>query len=169
MTQIHLRSVQDLDRFQLKVKMLRAQFPNFQETTVMRVAEETILDEIHKRMRDAKFSEKIINGTVIQRIDILDDKYRIWFRSEFFSPSGFDVALAREKGTRDHFIAPVDADSLSWVGEDGTRRYSKGHTVTGLPALMIIANTLREFTARLLAGVNLRTQNWLDMNLGVFV
>ncbi len=34
-------------------------------------------------------------------------------------------------GTRDHFIKPVKAKALSWV-QNGQRRFSQGHTVSGI-------------------------------------
>jgi len=47
-------------------------------------------------------------------------------------------------GTSRHFIAPVNAPALSWIGKDGVRRYSKGHFVSKINAKPHIIISKRE-------------------------
>jgi len=44
-----------------------------------------------------------------------------------------DVSVFLHAGTKRHFIAPVKKLALSWV-QGGTRRFSKGHFVSGIKA-----------------------------------
>jgi len=44
-----------------------------------------------------------------------------------------DVSVFLHAGTKRHFIAPVKKLALSWV-QSGTRRFSKGHFVSGIKA-----------------------------------
>ena len=77
-----------------------------------------------------------------------------------------DVPLARffEFGTKDHLVLPVYAQALSWTesvpaadlphvpGDDGeakVRRFSKGHTVSGLPESLPMTRAWREGVAEM--------------------
>ncbi len=46
-------------------------------------------------------------------------------------------------GTRDHFIAPVNASALSWT-QGGQRFYSKGHMVSGIKKSVWIRRNYEE-------------------------
>jgi hypothetical protein len=46
-------------------------------------------------------------------------------------------------GTKRHFIKPVKAKALAWVGADGKTKFSKGHWVSGITARKwMLNNTL---------------------------
>lgn len=163
---IELDSISDLDRFQLRLKQARVMFPAFRQRTMEETAQDTILNEIHTRMRQNNFSEKIIEGTIIRSIQEFPKFVRIWFESKFFAPSGFDVAVAREEGTRDHRIEPINEDGvLRWVEQDGTVRYSKGHDVKGFEALKIVATVVSRGRSKFLKEFNARTERWVTQNL----
>lgn len=49
------------------------------------------------------------------------------------SVDGFPYPLAIEKGTRDHWIAPVTFSALHWTDSTG-EHWSKGHMVSGIEA-----------------------------------
>lgn len=143
------------------------QFSSFREARIQQIADDVVLKEIHQRMEDADFSQQIIDNTTIRNVVVTADRFTIFVTSELFTATGFDIALARERGTSDHFIAPREKKVLRWV-EDGVVIFSAGHEVKGIQALMIIARTLDELESQLLDQFNLELQNWIDMNLGAF-
>jgi len=68
--------------------------------------------------------------------------------------------LAREFGTRDHKIEPKIKQSLSWI-QEGKRKFSKGHQVSGLPEYKVITNTIREELPFLKIRLREETQKWV--------
>ena len=158
------------DRGAEKLADLRLQLPDFQRRTLARIANELVLDVIQDKMRKNNVSDKIVHNTVIDDVHVRRKTARITIKSEYFSESGFDVAYAREKGTRRHFVEPKvsghRADghgteltnqttavnyefqrnhprALHWI-EQGQSRFSKGHWVKGMPKLHTIRRTIRE-------------------------
>ena len=96
---ILLRTIEDIKQFRQKITGLKIQLFTFQSTTIRKFANIIIVDTIHQKMRDAGFSEKIIDGTFLDNIELLGrTKVRLFFRSIYFTATGFDVALAREEG-----------------------------------------------------------------------
>jgi hypothetical protein len=53
------------------------------------------------------------------------------------------VAVAREYGTKDHWIRPRFKQVLSWI-QEGKRLFSRGHIVSGIKSLLIIKNTIKD-------------------------
>ena len=97
---ILLRTIDDIKRFRTKITGLKIQLFIFQAFTLRKFAELIILDTIHQNMRSAGFSQNIIDGTILDNIELIGrTKVRLFFRSEYFTQTGFDVALAREEGT----------------------------------------------------------------------
>ncbi len=91
-----LRSLDDIKKFRQNLLSLKLQMLSFQAITLRRIANEVIVDEIHRRMRDNNISEKIINGTVLENIEIIGRrKVRLFFKSEYFAETGFDVRADR--------------------------------------------------------------------------
>ena len=110
---IRLRTIDDIKRFRQKITGLKIQLFQFQSTTIRNLGNLIIVDKIHQNMKDAGFDEKIINGTFLDNIELVGrNKVRLFFRSEYFSETGFDVALAREEGTKRHFIKPKNVKAL---------------------------------------------------------
>jgi len=71
-----------------------------------------------------------------------------------YHTGALDVPLGRffEYGTRDHLVLPVYARALSWVETHGgreVRRFSAGHTVSGLRPLMPMTEAWREVVKEL--------------------
>ena len=186
---VKINAEKDLANFRLRVKTLKLQLLQFQAITVRSLANSIILDEIHNRMRQFEFSEKIINNTIVSDIKPIGmNKVRIFFHSEYFSEKGFDVALAVEKGTKDHWIFPkgtrlvgsvtVSAfggikkklkiehgeHSLHWI-ENGKSFFSKGHKVSGILALKIIENTVKDKKEELQKQFNNAMVRWTVQNL----
>ncbi len=127
------------------------------DAVVLRSAErwvnELIVDEIQNKMRSNNFSQKIWMGTKILSSRIEGDQIIVTIQNYYFSDSGFDVAVAREYGTKDHWIRPRLKQVLSWIHE-GKRLFSRGHIVSGIKSLLIITNTVKEQTAEVQSKIN---------------
>ena len=109
------------------------------------LANKIIVDDIRKQMVDAGFSEKIWKNSFLSTkigFDKSKGKLTLYVRSIYKTETGFDVALAREHGTRRHFIAPRIKLALSWIAL-GIRFFSKGHYVSGIKSLYIIRDTVK--------------------------
>ena len=149
---IEFNTIEDIKEFRTNVQVLKLQLLQFQGRTVNELARNITLRRIHDRMRAANFSQKIINGTTVSSVELSGTKkVKIHFRSEFFADTGFDVAVAREEGTEDHFIEPL-ALSSPFIDEpkalnfDGNK-FSMGHFVDGLLALFIVADSVAQTAA----------------------
>jgi len=123
---------------------------NFIETKARELANKMIVDPIRDEMERMGVHRKIWESVIVKDV-VYDTRAKILLiriHSEYFAENGFDVAVAREYGTEDHMIRPKGktnggADALSWI-QDGKRRFSKGHMVSGLPRLNIIRQTIEK-------------------------
>jgi hypothetical protein len=123
-----------------------------------------IIDEIQRRMEVENFSPKIIQNTYLKEVSITGERVRAKVVSEYTSESGFDVAVAREKGTKDHMIVPTSANALSWIFQ-GVRMFSKGHMVSGLKSLNIVRNTIKDKSSDVNRAVDNDFQKWIKQIL----
>ena len=165
---IIIKSIDDIKRFRIKITGLKLQLFAFQSTTLRKFANIIIVAKIHQNMKDAGFSEKIIEGTLLDNIELVGrNKARLFFRSEYFSETGFDVALAREEGTDRHFIKPKDPENgpKSLHGGDKWPFFSKGHFVDGILALFIVSQTVKLMTAPLQDEYNRQLNMWYEKTL----
>lgn len=161
---IQLRTIDDIKRFRQKITGLKIQLFQFQSTTIRNFANNIIVDKIHQNMRAAGFDEKIIDGTFLDNIELVGRrKVRLFFRSEYFSETGFDVALAREEGTERHFIKPKNVKALH--GGSKWPFFSKGHWVDGMLALFIVSQTVKQMTPFLQDEFNRQQNIWYEKNL----
>lgn len=165
MAKLVVHNLPELRALRKKLRTAGVQLTAFQGTEIRRLAESLVVDTIHQKMRAADFSENIVTNTVLDDIQIRGKKVRLIFKSTFFSPTGFDVALAREKGTKRHMIRPRFAQVLRWI-EDGIVKFSKGHEVDGLLSLKIIATTLDEREQPLQDEYNRSLRNFIDNTVG---
>lgn len=134
---------------------------NFIETKARELANKMIVDPIRDEMERMGVHRKIWESVIVKDV-VYDTRAKVLLiriHSEYFAENGFDVAVAREYGTKDHFIQPLSSASqftsvdpnliknlpktLSWI-QDGKRRFSKGHMVSGLPRLNIIRQTIEK-------------------------
>lgn len=148
---------------------------DFLISKIKELANKMIVDPIIEEMRANNVHRKIYESVVVQNVNIEDDLILIRIHSEYFAENGFDVALAREKGTEDHFIQPlryasqfssVDPNllsnlpkALSWI-QNGKRRFSKGHKVSGLPRLNIIEKIVEKNSYDLQQAINEEFKKW---------
>ncbi len=164
-----LRTINDLRRFRTKTTSFKIQLLQFQSVTLRKFANIIIVDKIHQNMRAAGFSEKIIDGTFLNNIELRGrTKARLFFVSEYFSDTGFDVALAREEGTDDHDVIAGPGKVLPIPTSGGIIFRKKSHP-DGILALFIVANTVKQMTAPLQDEYNRQQNIWYQQNLGDLV
>ena len=150
----NMRLVFNLTRFEM-------QYPGFIQTMAPKIADETILKEIKKRMGDFRYSQKIIDSTRIQNFKIgSEGNLDFEVISDYKSDSGFDVSKAREEGTIDHFVKPIIAKALAFIVQNGTA-FSKGHWVKGITASNVITQTTEEMQPVFQQRLNQETDNFL--------
>ena len=138
------------------------QYPRFVREEAENIANQVILKPLHDRMRAFGYSQKIIDGTTIKNIKV-GRKGVLTFDvvSDYDSESGFDVAKAREKGTRRHFVKPVNAKALSFIVGGFIRGFSKGHFVKGITATNVVKRTVREKIPEAQARLNEATDKFI--------
>ena len=129
--------------YRLRQTHFRHLYKDFLKNKVKELVNKLIVDPIIEEMRAQGVHEKIYQSVTIDKVNITDEGIFIRIHSEYFADSGFDVAIAREEGTEAHMIRPVNKEVLSWI-QNGKRRFSHGHVVSGLPRLNIIESKIEE-------------------------
>ena len=191
---LKVESREDLNTLRRKIPALKIQLLQWQAITIRSLVNEEFIDIIQQKMENYGFSKKIIDNTYIDTIDFLSEsKIRIVIKSDYVAEDGWDAALHREKGTKDHFIGlKVDTarpdeghttdrtdqirdipdskqtnhpKALHWVGA-GISKFSKGHWVSGIPDLHIIENTIKERGYRVAYRYQQAQIEWYQKNLG---
>jgi len=170
-------SVAWVEKYRLKQTRFQHLYKDFLKTKTFELVNKLIVDPIIDKMREAGVHEKIYHSVEVDTIEITDRGIFINIHSEYFADNGFDVALAREEGTEDHWIRPKGsgdqftnmspefrerysgANMLSWI-QDGKRRFSRGHIVSGLPRLTIIQNTIESKEYELQQKINEEFRKW---------
>ena len=138
-------SSQDANKLLFNLVRFEQQSPRFIEATVLRLAQEEILLPIKAKMKSNHYSQKIIDGTTIENI-FVDGSGFVQFDiiSEYDTEEGFDVATAREDGTRPHTIRPRDSNGiLRFVIKTGEVLYRKFTRNPGIRASHIVRDTAR--------------------------
>lgn len=151
--------VTDTQKYRNKIAHIKSNLDFVLLRSAERWVNELIIDEIQNRMRNANFSQKIWMNTKIITSKIEGDKVIITFQNYYFSESGFDVAIAREYGTKDHWIRPRFKQLLSWI-QEGRRLFSRGHIVSGIKSLYIIRDVVKEKTEEVQTKVNEDIETW---------
>ena len=138
---VTISSSQDVMKLLFNLTRFEMQYPRFIEESARQIIDQEILQPIKNAMRTFGYSEKIIDGTFIDNLFVEDNGF-IQFDvvSDYKSELGFDVAKAREKGTKRHFIKAVTKAAISWVSNN-IRLFSKGHWVKGFTKSNIIKKT----------------------------
>lgn len=153
-----MKLVFNLTRFEM-------QYPRFVETVGIKIAEEEILRPIHARMRDFKYSEKIIDSTRIEDVEVTPNGQLIFDVVSDYEVPGYDVASGREHGTIRHFIKPVIAKALRFILGGFVVGFSKGHWVKGIVKSNVIAKTIEEMIPIAQERLNKETDDFLKRNL----
>lgn len=140
---VNVSSHNDVMKLVFNITRFEMLYPRFIEETAKQIIDEEILQPIKTEMKKFGYSEKIINETSIENLLVTDSGFlQFDVVSDYEADNGFDVAKAREEGTKDHFIKPVKAKALSWIVGGFIRAFSKGHWVKGFPKSNIIKKTL---------------------------
>jgi len=144
----------------------QVQYPRFVREEGKKIADEVILKPLRNRMKAFGYSQKIIEGTTIENI-IVNRTGSMSFDvvSDYDSELGFDVAKAREKGTKSHFIKPINAKALSWIAGGFIRAFSKGHFVKGITATNVVQKTVQEKIPAAQARLNEATDRFISRSM----
>lgn len=153
-------SPQWVEAYKLKLTRFNHLYKDFLKTKVEQLTKQLIINPIVEEMKLNDVSQKIWEKVEIGHIIINDDGILINIKNEYWNDDGsFDIALAREKGTEDHFIRPRKKQALSWK-QGGKRVFSGGHKVSGLPKLSIIENTIEKGEFELQYKLNEEFKKW---------
>jgi len=154
-------------RYKLKVTRLDHLRRGFLKSKVTELANKHIVDPIIEMMKLHGVARVIQESVVVAYVNVTYDGIVIRIKSEYFSEEGFDVALAREKGTEDHMIRPVVANALRWMGPNGKFLFSGGHMVSGLPRLNLIERGIEKGEVDLVEELNSESRKWKHEVLGM--
>lgn len=144
-----------------KLRQIRFQhlYKDFLKKKTTELVNKLIVDPIVDKMREAGVSRKIWENVEVNAVIVTNNGIYINIHNEYWSDGGFDVALAREEGTEDHMIRPRTKQALSWI-QNGRRRFSAGHMVSGLPRLNIIENIIESGEYELQQKLNEEFHKW---------
>lgn len=118
---------------------IQMQYPRFLREEVKKIADDVILTPLHQRMRNFGYSDKIIQSTRIENVE-LNRFGTLTFDviSDYKSENGFPVSEAREEGTDDHDLPKVPGRIYSWIAGGFIRAFSRGHRVSGITATNVV-------------------------------
>ncbi len=136
-------SIGEIRKYKNNISHLKNNTNDILLRSAERWVNELIVDTIQDKMRENNFSQKIWMSTKVINSRIENNQVIITIQNYYFSETGFDVAVAREYGTRDHWIRPRLKQVLSWI-QQGKRLFSAGHIVSGIKSLLIIKNTVKD-------------------------
>lgn len=108
--------------------------------------EEPLADGIASRLAENQSniidSKHHVSGMMANSVDIMEDGKDRLVGNTASSVDNFPYPLAIEKGSRDHWVAPVTFDALHWTDKDG-EHWSKGHMVSGIEADPFVEPSIR--------------------------
>ena len=144
-----------MSRLKFQLESTSLQINDFAVRTLTELGNKMIIDVMHDQMRAANYSKKIIDRTFLAGVEIRNDRATLHIISDYTAENGFNVADAREKGTKKHMIQPkIQAKSatagvssggptvLSFI-LNGKRVFSKGHMVPGIKATHIVRDVIQ--------------------------
>ena len=145
MVRIIINNVNDLQKLQSKVRILKAILPTIQKNAVKNASDD-VLKEIKRKMKQEHFSKKIIDATFLGKIDKSGSLMKQHFISNYVASTGFDVSDAREEGTThpNPTFPKKPGGTLRWIGKAGDVIFRKKSHPKGMERLLIIEKTLKE-------------------------
>ena len=173
-----LATFEDVEKFGLAVDIIQMRYTRWLQTVVTRIVDEEIVQPIKESMRQYGYSQKIIDGTDIDLISLRGKQVTVKIKSEYFAeqPDGtfFDVAVAREEGTKDHWIEPkesptitaelsgafVKKKALHWKTPYGENVFSKGHEVSGIEARHVVKRGIEQGKAKTIERIKQEFEDW---------
>ena len=106
----------------------KSKFQELQEPLAQAVAE-----RLQSNQENIISSKHYKSGLMANSVDISNDGKDRLVGNTASSVDGFPYPLAIEKGSRDHWVAPVTYNALHWTDKNG-EHWSKGHMVSGIEA-----------------------------------
>ena len=170
MARVVITSTAQLKEFQSKIKILKNVLPTLQKQAIENVANEQVLDEIHTKMRQNNFSEKIIDATFVGKTEKFGSKLRTHFISNYVDPAtGFDVSKAREEGTVNNVTRrPKNPDGALRIPlPDGNILFRKSATPKGMERLLIIKKTVTKAQNEVVTNIQGNLSSLYSKILGV--
>ncbi len=154
MSTIVINSMAELRIFQSKLRSLKNTLPQLRKIAFEKAMNDVLLDRIKTDMSAKDFSDKIIDGTFIGRIQEIDGKLVGHIISDFEADNGFDVANAREEGTRQpNPIRPNNPNgALKIPLPGGGIAFRKLSRPEGMPRLLIIEKNIKQLQMMVLAN-----------------
>lgn len=152
-------SVSDVQAYKNKISHLKNNVDFVFLRSAERWVNELIVDEIQDKMRENNFSQKIWMSTKVINSRIENEQAIITIQNYYFAESGFDVAIAREFGTKDHWVRPRLKQALSWI-QQGKRLFSGGHIVGGIKSLFIIRDVVKNKMPEVQNKINEDYEEW---------
>ena len=145
MARIVINNGSDLQKLQSKVRILKAVLPTIQKNAVKNASDD-VLKEIKRKMKQEKFSIKIINATFLGKTDRAGSIMKQHFISNYVADTGFDVSDAREEGTThpNSTFPKKPGGVLRWIAKSGDVIFRKKSHPKGMERLLIIEKTLKE-------------------------
>jgi len=108
--------------------------------------EEPLADGIAQRLAENQSniidSKHHVSGDMANSVDVMEDGKDRLVGDTASSVDGFPYPLAIEKGSRDHWVAPVTFDALHWTDKNG-EYWSRGHMVSGIKADPFVEPSIR--------------------------
>jgi hypothetical protein len=175
--------LEDIEVRKLVVDKFGFEWTDFITKKATEIINEEVVETIKWKMRMWKFSKKIIDSTYLDRVIVRGKGISAYIKSDYFSESGFNVSMAREKGTKRHFIQPISTGltwyvsggfnpkmvrqpqpkptALHWSG-GGKHFFSKGHWVSGIPSLKLIKKTIGEKKKIVKERLKEETIKWVE-------
>ena len=152
-------TVEWVKEYRLKNERFQHLYKDFLKTKTTELINKYIVDPIVRIMELNGVSRKIYENVEVKNVIVNSAGIKATIHNEYFSEEGFDVALAREEGTEDHMIRPRTKQALSWI-QDGRRRFSGGHMVSGLPRLKIVPRMIERGEYEVQEKLNLAFKEW---------
>ena len=143
MARIVINNIQDLEKLQSKLRILKAVLPTIQKNAVKNASDD-VLKEIKRQMKQENFSKKIIDATFLGKIERTGSILKQHFISNYVASTGFDVSNAREEGTNhpNPTFPKKPGGVLRWIAKTGDVIFRKKSHPKGIERLLIIERTL---------------------------
>ena len=95
-----------LETREVTVEKFGFEWEDFIHKKATEIINEEIVETIKWKMKMWKFSPKIINATYLDKVIVRGRGISAFIKSDYISSNGFPVSVAREYGTKKHWIQP---------------------------------------------------------------
>ena len=157
---VEIKSSNDALKILFNLQRFEMTYPRFLDLEVRKLVEKTVLPVTKKLMNDFRYSQKIIDGTKVGKIQVDSEGFLEFEIVSDLDRDGFDVAKGREEGTRDHFVGPTLKRALRFfIGS--IIGFSKGHWVKGITRSNVIEKSIEITNIQLQSELNEISDNRL--------